>query len=151
MIWAWQHMSHRIAVMKDGEVVEKRRVDQIFRAPRHPWTRQLLSVVGQTPLRYNWSSKRQTPLSEMGSMLFNALIISRAHSVRSCVIGAGRGTGPALDRAIRTQCLVQEVCLCEFQFSDLLRGARIPDFTNGGRVNQIMIISAIKPQPSTQK
>lgn len=48
-----QHMSHRIAVMKDGEVVESGSVDQIFRAPRHPWTRQLLSAVGQTPLRYN--------------------------------------------------------------------------------------------------
>ena len=48
-----QHMSHRIAVMKDGEVVESGSVDQIFLAPRHPWTRQLLSAVGQTPLRYN--------------------------------------------------------------------------------------------------
>ncbi len=38
-------MSHRIAVMKDGEVVESGGVEQIFSAPRHPWTRQLLSSV----------------------------------------------------------------------------------------------------------
>ena len=40
-------------IVKDGEIVESGSVDQIFRAPRHPWTRQLLSAFGQTPLRYN--------------------------------------------------------------------------------------------------
>lgn len=50
-----QHMSHRIAVMKDGEVVESGSVEQIFSAPRHPWTRQLLSAVEHMPLR-NYSA-----------------------------------------------------------------------------------------------
>lgn len=50
-----QHMSHRIAVMKDGEVVESGGVEQVFSAPRHPWTRQLLSSVEPLPLR-NYSA-----------------------------------------------------------------------------------------------
>ncbi|WP_042868278.1 dipeptide ABC transporter ATP-binding protein [Dickeya poaceiphila] len=40
-----QHMSHRIAVMKDGDVVERGTVEQIFSQPQHPYTRQLLSTV----------------------------------------------------------------------------------------------------------
>lgn len=40
-----QHMSHRIAVMKDGDVVEHGTVEQIFNQPQHPYTRQLLSTV----------------------------------------------------------------------------------------------------------
>ncbi|MCI4070210.1 dipeptide ABC transporter ATP-binding protein [Dickeya dianthicola] len=40
-----QHMSHRIAVMKDGNVVERGTVEQIFNQPQHPYTRQLLSTV----------------------------------------------------------------------------------------------------------
>ncbi|MBJ7222373.1 MULTISPECIES: dipeptide ABC transporter ATP-binding protein [unclassified Brenneria] len=40
-----QHMSHRIAVMKDGEIVETGDVEQIFSQPQHPYTRLLLSTV----------------------------------------------------------------------------------------------------------
>ncbi|MEI7345899.1 ABC transporter ATP-binding protein [Dickeya chrysanthemi] len=40
-----QHMSHRIAVMKDGDVVERGTVEQIFNQPLHPYTRQLFSTV----------------------------------------------------------------------------------------------------------
>ncbi|KHN55672.1 dipeptide ABC transporter ATP-binding protein [Pectobacterium fontis] len=40
-----QHMSHRIAVMKDGDIVETGPVEQIFNQPQHPYTRLLLSTV----------------------------------------------------------------------------------------------------------
>ncbi|RLM24514.1 ABC transporter ATP-binding protein [Brenneria alni] len=40
-----QHMSHRIAVMKDGEIIETGPVEQIFSQPQHPYTRLLLSTV----------------------------------------------------------------------------------------------------------
>lgn len=40
-----QHMSHRIAVMKAGEIVETGSVEQIFNQPQHSYTRQLLSAV----------------------------------------------------------------------------------------------------------
>ncbi|QTF10165.1 ABC transporter ATP-binding protein [Brenneria izadpanahii] len=40
-----QHMSHRIAVMKDGEIVETGEVEQIFSQPQHPYTRLLLSTI----------------------------------------------------------------------------------------------------------
>ncbi|WP_192459070.1 dipeptide ABC transporter ATP-binding protein [Musicola keenii] len=40
-----QHMSHRILVMKSGDVVERGTVEQIFNHPQHPYTRQLLSTV----------------------------------------------------------------------------------------------------------
>ncbi|HKS35217.1 MAG TPA: ABC transporter ATP-binding protein [Enterobacteriaceae bacterium] len=42
-----QHMSHRIAVMKDGDIVETGPVGQIFSQPQHPYTRLLLSTVGE--------------------------------------------------------------------------------------------------------
>lgn len=40
-----QHMSHRIAVMKEGEIVETGPVEQIFSQPQHPYTQLLLSTV----------------------------------------------------------------------------------------------------------
>ncbi|WCG83538.1 dipeptide ABC transporter ATP-binding protein [Pectobacterium sp. A5351] len=42
-----QHMSHRIAVMKDGDIVETGPVEQIFNQPQHPYTRLLLSTVAE--------------------------------------------------------------------------------------------------------
>ncbi|GKW16662.1 ABC transporter ATP-binding protein [Pectobacterium carotovorum subsp. carotovorum] len=42
-----QHMSHRIAVMKDGDIVETGSVEQIFNQPQHPYTRLLLSTVAE--------------------------------------------------------------------------------------------------------
>lgn len=44
-----QHMSHRIAVMKAGEIVETGSVEQIFSQPRHSYTRLLLSAVENVP------------------------------------------------------------------------------------------------------
>ncbi len=40
-----QHMSHRIAVMKDGQIVETAAVEQLFSAPQHPYTRILLATM----------------------------------------------------------------------------------------------------------
>lgn len=42
-----QHMSHRIAVMKDGDIVETGPVEQIFNQPQHHYTRLLLSTVAE--------------------------------------------------------------------------------------------------------
>lgn len=40
-----RHMSDRIAVMKDGVIVETGSADEIFNAPEHPYTRRLLAAV----------------------------------------------------------------------------------------------------------
>jgi peptide/nickel transport system ATP-binding protein len=40
-----QHMSHRIAVMKDGEIVETGPVEQLFDRPQHPYTCDLIASV----------------------------------------------------------------------------------------------------------
>jgi peptide/nickel transport system ATP-binding protein len=39
------HLAHEVAVMYLGRIVEHGRVDEVLRAPRHPYTRALLSAV----------------------------------------------------------------------------------------------------------
>ena len=46
-----RHMSHRIAVMEAGRIVETGTADEIFDAPRHPYTRRLLGAVLRLPGR----------------------------------------------------------------------------------------------------
>jgi peptide/nickel transport system ATP-binding protein len=36
------HIADRVAVMKDGVVVEQGQVDDVFHRPTHPWTQQLI-------------------------------------------------------------------------------------------------------------
>jgi len=42
-------ISHRVAVMRQGEIVECRRTAEIFRHPQHPYTRQLVQSLPVTP------------------------------------------------------------------------------------------------------
>ncbi|PDS81173.1 ABC transporter ATP-binding protein [Rhizobium sp. L43] len=58
-----QHMSHRIAVMKDGVIVESGSVEQVFDHPQHPYTRSLIASVPNLAAeqRHFWSSSRATP------------------------------------------------------------------------------------------
>jgi len=45
-------VADRLVVMKDGEIVEEGDVAEVFRSPRHPYTRQLLAAIpGQEPFR----------------------------------------------------------------------------------------------------
>ena len=41
-------MSHRVMVMKQGDVVEVGTAEQIFTAPEHPYTQQLLAAATMT-------------------------------------------------------------------------------------------------------
>ncbi|MGW3349550.1 dipeptide ABC transporter ATP-binding protein [Nonomuraea rubra] len=43
------HLADRVLVMKDGRVVEEGRVDEVFTAPRHPYTRDLVAAVPRLP------------------------------------------------------------------------------------------------------
>lgn len=58
-----QHMSHRIAVMKDGVIVESGSVEQVFDRPQHPYTRSLIASVPNLAAdqRHFWASSRAAP------------------------------------------------------------------------------------------
>ncbi|MEV1001061.1 ABC transporter ATP-binding protein [Nonomuraea sp. NPDC050202] len=43
------HIADRVLVMKDGRVVEEGQVDEVFTAPRHPYTRDLVAAVPRLP------------------------------------------------------------------------------------------------------
>jgi peptide/nickel transport system ATP-binding protein len=40
-----EYLAHEVAVMYQGKIVEHGGVDEVLRAPRHPYTRELLSAV----------------------------------------------------------------------------------------------------------
>jgi len=44
-----RHMCERIAVMHDGKLIEVGPVEELFRAPREPYTRELLAAVPRIP------------------------------------------------------------------------------------------------------
>ncbi|MBX6387048.1 MAG: ABC transporter ATP-binding protein, partial [Microbispora sp.] len=44
-----RHLSDRVLVMKDGRAVEEGDADEVFRRPRHPYTRELLAAVPRLP------------------------------------------------------------------------------------------------------
>jgi peptide/nickel transport system ATP-binding protein len=46
-----QHVSHRIAVMQDGRIVETGAVDEVFDDPKNAYTRRLLAAVARLPER----------------------------------------------------------------------------------------------------
>ncbi len=51
-----RHMSDRVAVMQRGKLVETAPVDELFSAPRDPYTRELLAAIPRLPGRRGHSS-----------------------------------------------------------------------------------------------
>ncbi len=45
-----RHICDRVAVMKDGKVVEMGATDQIFEQPAHPYTQELLAAIPRPPV-----------------------------------------------------------------------------------------------------
>ncbi|MBM3343303.1 MAG: dipeptide ABC transporter ATP-binding protein [Betaproteobacteria bacterium] len=52
-----RHLSHRIAVMYLGRIVEIGPVDRVYRAPRHPYTKALLSAQPRIDFAQNGSER----------------------------------------------------------------------------------------------
>lgn len=57
-----RHMSHRVAVMYRGKIVETGPTEEIFQAPAHHYTRSLLSAVPRPTPAYREEWLRQSPL-----------------------------------------------------------------------------------------
>jgi len=43
-------LCHRVAILQDGKIVDVGETEQIFRNPRHPYTRRLIEAVPKNPL-----------------------------------------------------------------------------------------------------
>ncbi|UBU18597.1 dipeptide ABC transporter ATP-binding protein [Nonomuraea gerenzanensis] len=53
------HVADRVLVMKDGRVVERGEVDEVFTAPRHPYTRDLVAAVPRLPAQADHRLRRK--------------------------------------------------------------------------------------------
>ncbi|MDR2678027.1 MAG: ABC transporter ATP-binding protein [Zoogloeaceae bacterium] len=54
------HICNRVLVMKDGEIVESGRVDEVFYHPRHPYTQSLLGAIPRLPERIHQVPQAET-------------------------------------------------------------------------------------------
>jgi peptide/nickel transport system ATP-binding protein len=59
---SWPGWPNKIAIMKDGAVVEAGRPARVFRAMRHPYTRDLFSASAHVPVRVRRPEPAQTPV-----------------------------------------------------------------------------------------
>jgi peptide/nickel transport system ATP-binding protein len=55
-------MANKIAILKDGAVVEAGAAGEVFRAMRHPYTRDLFSASAHVPVRVRRPEPAQTPV-----------------------------------------------------------------------------------------
>ena len=81
----------RLVVMKDGEIVETGTVQNVFREPQHPYTRQLLAAMpGRRPFR---------TASDKAEPIFEVRGLSKDYHVSRGLFGTGsKGSFRALDQ-----------------------------------------------------
>ena len=81
----------RLVVMKDGEIVEMGTVQNVFREPQHPYTRQLLAAMpGRRPFR---------TASDKAEPIFEVRGLSKDYQVPRGLFGMGsKGSFRALDQ-----------------------------------------------------
>jgi oligopeptide transport system ATP-binding protein len=106
-----RHISHRIAVMYLGRVVEIADRDALFRDPLHPYTRALLSAVPVADPEAESRRERQVLLGEVPSVMRppggcrfhprcpQALDICRQHAPELAETGDGRAVSCHLHQA----------------------------------------------------
>ena len=62
-----RHISDRVAVMYLGRIVEQAYRDLIFAAPKHPYTRALISAVPEANPAAQRAKRRHVPTGELPS------------------------------------------------------------------------------------
>jgi microcin C transport system ATP-binding protein len=78
-----RQIAHRVCVMQHGKIVEQGTVEQIFTAPQHPYTKQLLASAPK---------ENRVPIEENAPEIFSVSNLSVALSRKSSLFGRKKTT-----------------------------------------------------------
>ncbi|ALG72952.1 peptide ABC transporter ATPase [Azospirillum thiophilum] len=109
-----RHVSHRIAVMYLGKLVELASRDTLYRRPLHPYTVSLLSAVPIADLRMRKRRRAPVTMGEIGSATSvptGCRFHPRCYRARLVASGGGVPTERSGDALLPRACLMEEPAL----------------------------------------
>ncbi|MFD1930819.1 MULTISPECIES: ABC transporter ATP-binding protein [Nonomuraea] len=114
---AW-NIADRVAVMYLGRIVESGPVEEVLKAPKHPYTQALLSVLPESPERVVLTGEPPDPTRIPGGCRFHA---------RCQVLASGAAASAGVDGLCRSEPLQVLPAVAEAQAACYFANRSIPD------------------------